>query len=226
METAHENNWLKAIGVLIVLMIISNLAFLDWQLLQNKEDAVTGIAVTGILPVSKDEEPRNETLVSQTCDKECQERITAEVAKAVAALPTPQAKTETKIVTQEKTSKTGTTYIPLNGSSSTTSTSWVDISSSDVYIKAEDYGSKPYISLEASLKTSHEGGLVYVRLFDVTNGIAVDGSELSTSSPSFVQVSSGSLPFWRGNNLYRLQIKSLDNQLVYFSSGRVKIVAQ
>lgn len=221
METAQGNNWLKAIGIFFVLIIIANLAFLDWQVLQVKKETVTGV-----IPVSTVEKSQDTTLVTQACDKDCQEKITSEVAKAIAGLPTPTAKTETKTITVEKTSKTGTTYIPLNGSASTTSTSWVDVASSDVYIKAEDYGTKPYISLEASLKTSHEGGGSFVRMFDATNSIAVDGSELLTPSTSFTQVSSGNLPLWRGNNLYRLQIRSLDNQLVNFSSGRVKIVSQ
>jgi len=38
------------------------------------------------------------------------------------------------------------------------------------------------------------------------------------------QVISGGLSFWAGNNLYRVQLKSLNGFEVTFGSGRIKII--
>ena len=87
-----------------------------------------------------------------------------------------------------------------------------------------DYGKSSYANWEAFLKVAHGNGTVYARLYDVTNNIAVNGSEvLITNKSDLNQVISGGLSFWAGNNLYRVQIKSLNSFEVTFGSGRIKI---
>ena len=76
------------------------------------------------------------------------------------------------------------------------------------------------------MKVTNGNGAAYARLFDVTHGVAVDGSELSSSAENFAQISSGRIRVWSGNNLYRVQIKSLNGFTVYFDSGRMKIVTK
>ena len=222
-EIAPKYNNFKIITIVLLVLVAGNLVLINKKLFLDKTETLTNVP-----PVNQQREsssiPTKEVL--QTCEKDCQEKISFEVAKVVAGLPTTKPQETTKTITVRETSKSGTTYIPLNGSYSTVSTSWVDVPSSQVYIKIDDYGKSPYTSFEASLKTNHQNGKSSARIFDVTNNIAVDGSELSTSSQSFEVVSSGNLPFWRGNNLYKIQIKSLDGQEVYFSSARVKIVSQ
>lgn len=230
-KTAQSSNWFQITIVVVLLLILGNIGFIDWKLFkENRAPVDSGskpgmTSVTGSDPVNAVSTNPTQTITQQvdTCGASCLQAIDQKLARAIATI---SAQTKTVTVTQNTTQKNGTTYIPLDGSSSTLSTDWVDVTASDVYIKGEDYGSNPYISFEASLKAGHEGGKAFVRLLDETNGIAVDGSELSSSATSYSQVSTGNLPFWRGNNLYRVQIKSLDNQMVYFTSGRVKIVAR
>jgi len=199
---------------LLVILVIGGLAFGFYQLNQKFKD------IPQLINSLTSKTPSEKVEVQEKCGKDCEEEIEKRVSEALSKVST---KTSTKVA---DSSSKGTTYIPLNGTFSTVSTSWTDVIESDVYIKAEDYGKSPYISFEASLKTSHANGKVYARLYDVTNNIAVDGSELISTSQTFSSVSSGNLPFWRGNNLYRVQVKSLDGQEVSFSSGRVKIVSK
>jgi hypothetical protein len=216
-QTANSSKGFQITVVVFLLISLGNIAYLDWNWIKAKEVNNSSLQL----------QPQTQEIIStDECDVNCLKQVNQMVSQALATLSAQPKQSNTKVVTVNQTSKSGTTYIPLNGSNSTLRNDWTDLSATDIYIKVEDYGKSPYISFEASLKASHEGGRVYARLFDVTNGIAVDGSELSTDSQSFSSLSTGNLPLWSGNNLYRVQIKSLDNQEVSYSSGRVKIVTK
>lgn len=141
-------------------------------------------------------------------------------------LPTP--KEILKIITitpAPSTIRSQTTYIPITGPITTTSTGWYDAPGTDFYLNIADYGKNAYATWEASLKVAHGNGSVYARLYDVTNKIAVNGSEVSVSNNSnLTQAYSGALNFWANNNLYRVQLKSLNGFEVTFGGGRLKIV--
>lgn len=139
--------------------------------------------------------------------------------------------TGTKTTTAAKTSTseealTRTAYIPLVGPITTTSTSWVDATGTDISIDlATDYGKDAKVSWEAFLSIANSNGTAYARLFDVTHGIAVSGSELSvTDNATSTNVTSKYISLWAGRNLYRVQVKSLNSFVATFSSGRIKIV--
>jgi len=117
------------------------------------------------------------------------------------------------------------TYLNLNGASTIQSTDWTDIKSTDAWINLEgEYGVAAYVDWEAAIKTSSSGSKVFVRLYDATHNIAVNGSELESNSTVSVRVASGRLYFWRGQNIYRVQIKSLNGLDATFDGGRIKIV--
>lgn len=118
-----------------------------------------------------------------------------------------------------------TSYVPMGSTATTTSTDWIDVADSKVYIDLEnDYGSGALVTWEVALKVDHANGTAYARLFDETNGIAVQGSQIEVvDSDTLVLKSSSYLPFWRGRNLYKVQIKSLNSFLVTYSSGKIKI---
>lgn len=149
------------------------------------------------------------------------ERLVAEAIATLSAQPSEKVVEKTTVVTEP----TGTTYIPMGATSTTTSTSWVDVDESAVYVdKENDYGKDATVSWEASLKVAHGNGQAFARLYDDTNKIAVDFSEISTTdNVDFMQVSSGNLPFWKGRNLYKVQIKSLNSFEVTYSGGKIKI---
>ncbi len=158
------------------------------------------------------------------CGEECKSQISKEVSKAIA---TVSGTTKEEIVYQPAPASgqnKATTYIPFSGPITTTSTGWVDAPGTDVYIDlAGDYGKVSGVAWDAFLKVAHGNGQASARLYDATHGIGVNGSEVSTNSPTSVQVSSGNMSLWAGRNLYRVQIKSLNSFEVTFFSGRIKI---
>jgi hypothetical protein len=141
-------------------------------------------------------------------------------------LPTP--KETVKIITitpAPSTNRSQTTYIPITGPITSTSTDWYDAPGTDFYLNMGDYGKNAYATWEASLKVAHGNGSAYARLYDVTNKIAVNGSEvLVTNNSNLTLGYSGSLNFWANNNLYRVQLKSLNSFEITFGGGRLKIV--
>lgn len=157
------------------------------------------------------------------CGDKCKETINKEVAQAVATL---SAQKQTTVITTKPSTEPKITYVPLSGTFSTKNTDWTDVKNSDVNIKIEDYGKNPYVDWNAFIKIDQGNGQVSARLFDVTHSIGVAESELKSTTSTPTLTSSGRLQLWSGNNLYRVQIKSLNGYEATFDSGRVKIVSQ
>lgn len=162
------------------------------------------------------------------CGPDCQDKISKIVASSVATLsgiPEKEvvAEKETKVAETNKTKQV--VYIPLGGSFSTNSIGWVDAKNTEVWLDFNgDYGQKANATWEASLKVDNSNGQAFARLYDVTHAIGVVGSEISTTNnASFNLATSGNLSLWRGRNLYRVQIKSLNSFTVFYDSGRIKI---
>lgn len=140
------------------------------------------------------------------------------VPKTSAVTTTP---TSTPVPTANKIA-----FIPLGGSGSTQSTSWTDVPNAQVWLNfSGEYGQLAKAWWDAFLRVDNANGTTYARLFDVTHGIAVNGSEISVSNTttSTDVESAGNLQFWSGRNLYRVQIKSLNSSTAFFDSGRIKI---
>jgi len=140
----------------------------------------------------------------------------------LSATPTQTTPTTT-IITPSPTKQTS--FITIDTTASTTSTSWVDVPGSGVYIDlVNDYSADAYITWSVSLKVAHGNGQAFARLYDDTNDIAVAGSELSTiNNIDYEQKTSANLPLWRGNNLYKLQLKSLNSFEITATSAKLKI---
>ena len=158
-------------------------------------------------------EPQNETIIQQVISK-------------IIETPTPTPVPIKTVSPQPKKQETkSVTYINLNGSFETTNTDWTDVTSTDASINLNaDYGESAYVDWEATVNAKNSGNKIYVRLYDTTNKIAVNGSELSSETATNARVSSNRLYLWRGQNTYRVQIKSLNGQSVEFLSGKIKIV--
>jgi hypothetical protein len=117
------------------------------------------------------------------------------------------------------------TYLNLNGAFTTNSTDWTDIKSTDAWINLEgEYGKDAYVDWDAAINTGSSGSKVFVRLYDATHNIGVNGSDLESNSATSIRVASGRLYLWSGQNIYRVQIKSLNGVDATFDGGRIKIV--
>lgn len=162
------------------------------------------------------------------CGDACKKQIADNVASAmstISAIPKEVVKTVTLTPAPSK-AKAQTAYIPIVGPIITTSSDWYDAPGTEFYLDYNnDYGKTAYADWQAFLKVADGNGTAYARLYDVTNKIGVNGSEVSISNKGdLTQTLSGRLNFWAGNNQYRVQIKSLNKFEVTFGSGRIKII--
>lgn len=159
------------------------------------------------------------------CQKKISDAVTEALQKNIVTTEVQVTPTAVPVVKTVTSTKKEVSYIPITGPITSVSSSWYDAPGTDFYLNFEgDYGKSATATWDASLKVAHGNGTVYARIFDLTHGIAVNGSEISvTDKADLTQVTSGSLSFWSGNNHYIVQIRSLNTFEVTFGSGRVKI---
>lgn len=161
----------------------------------------------------------------EKCKSYVDQAIQAKQAKqAPQASPTPAIKIIYQTVPKAKVRST--TYVTLAGSGSTTNRDWVNVAGSDFYFSPGDYPGLVEIYFEANIKLMTGSGWAYVRLYDSTHGIGVQGSEVSTQTGVDTVVESGLVSFWQGKNLIRVQIKSLTTESAIYNSGRLRIVTE
>lgn len=116
-------------------------------------------------------------------------------------------------------------YFPIPGSGSVLSTSWTDIAGTDFYFDTTDYPDLSESYFSASIRLFNGNGAAFVRLFDVTAGVEVWGSEVSTNSQSFMFITSNQLTLRSGRRLYRIQAKSLTADTTVFNSGQLRLIS-
>lgn len=162
------------------------------------------------------------------CGDECKLQIDKKISESISTISgSTKEIIKTVTITPVPTkAKAQTAYIPIVGPITTTSSDWYDAPGTEFYLDYNnDYGKAAYADWQAFLKVANGNGTAYARLYDITNKIGVNGSEVSvTNKGDLTQTLSGSLNFWAGNNQYRVQIKSLNKFEVTFGSGRIKII--
>lgn len=135
--------------------------------------------------------------------------------------------TETKTVIQTTTAKTRhVSYVNVSGGFGQVAYEWTDVPASEFYFDKADYPGLKEIKLESNMKLFNGNGMGYVRLFDVTHGVALNGSQVETSSQSDTVVTSGAITFLSGKSLVKVQIKSLTADTTIFNSGRLVVVSE
>lgn len=148
------------------------------------------------------------------------------ITPTVSPSPTPTEKPVKTTYSAPKPKVRQVSYVAISGGDSTTASVWTDLSGTEFNFNTDDYPGLVEIYFESNMRLYNGNGAAYVRLFDVTHGIGVQGGEVTTSSQSSVVVTSGKLSFWAGNNLIRVQAKTLTADTAVFNSGRLKIVTE
>ena len=163
------------------------------------------------------------------CGENCKSYVDQAIqAKQAKQAPQASPTSATKVIyqTTPRTKVRSTTYVTLAGSGSTTATDWVNVGGSDFYFNPADYPGLVSVYFEANMKLMTGSGRAYVRLYDSTHGIGVQGSDASTQVGTDTVVESGQVSFWAGKNLIRVQIKSLTTESAVYNSGRLRIVTE
>jgi len=212
---------------LLAILFIANLVILDINFIKSKK--IENLSSGQISePSTSNITPTPLAIPTPgACASDCSDLIDQKISQAIATISGKETIKETKVV--EKTTTTSTSqsqviYIPLGGGGSTTSKEWADVGNAEVYFNISDYSNVDQIYFEAFINVKHGNGKTFARLYDVTHGIGVQGSDIYTDSESFTLVESGSLNFWQGKNLYRIQIKSLNGYEASVDSGRIRII--
>ena len=182
------------------------------------------IPIPKIQTSSNDQTPITQTV--DRCGEECMAAIAARVEelKSGRVEVSPTVRPTAKPVAGAKTRREQVLTIPGEGSSS--SMNWTDITATNFYFDTKDYPGLTEVYFEAKMKLLNGNGYGYVRLYDVTNGIAINGSENNTNSQSEVWTKSQKVYFWAGKNLVRVQAKSLTVDTVVYTQGRLRIVTE
>lgn len=127
--------------------------------------------------------------------------------------------------TPVKTNKS-TLIVPIPGSGNIGENKWTDLTGTEFNLNTADYPNITEAYLEVNMRLFNGNGTAFVRLFDVTAGIEVWGSEVKTNSQNFAVITSDKLILRPGNHLYRIQAKSLTADTTVYNSGRIRIVSE
>ncbi len=114
-------------------------------------------------------------------------------------------------------------YLYFDASTSGNSTDWTTSTYPQLEIDTSDYAGYTSMQLEVTFKLFQGNGTGYVRLYNNTDGTAVDSSDVSTSSQDYVTVISNKFGITNGKKIYRLQTKSLTGYAVDVLSARIRI---
>lgn len=119
-----------------------------------------------------------------------------------------------------------TLFIPIPGSGSTDNNTWQDLPGTEFNFNTSDYPNLVSAYLEINMRLFNGNGAAFVRLFDISAGIEVWGSEVKTSSQSFTALTSEKLTLREGNHLYRIQARSLTADTAVYNSGRIRLITE
>jgi hypothetical protein len=227
-----QNKLLTALVVIDLLLLNVGVGWIGYQTYFEKKSGEKNSAVN-VEPVGT---ISGSGLVGG-CGDDCVDKIRAEVEKQIASQasgsgvvantisPSPtRAVVKTTTTTSKKVRREEILTIPGSGSSQ--SNDWEDVTSTQFYFDTRDYPGLVEVYFEASIRLVNGNGVGYVRLFDVTNSIAVVGGQNDTSSQADVWTKSQRVNFWSGRNLIRVQAKSLTADTVMYNQGRLRIVTE
>lgn len=115
-------------------------------------------------------------------------------------------------------------YIPIgNTGSGASSTDFVSLSGHEVTIDPAKYPGYKQMVLEANFRIFQGNGLAEVRLFNKTDGGAILGSLVSTTSQDYTTKASGGFTLASGSKTYTVQVKSTTGYSVDLQTTRIRV---
>lgn len=217
-QSSEKFLWITVI--IAVLISLASLFLSQYQISIISKN----ISQSNPTPISQFISPVTNNVAQDSCGPSCQAYINTAIENQikVATVSGSASSSSTKTV-QVVVNSPRVTYIPLSGGN-TQSTSWTNLPNSQITFNINDYGGNANAIWDAALRVDNANGQTFARLFDMTHGIAVNGSQISVSNTSTsTDVISGNLSFWQGNNTYVVQLESLNGSTAFIDSGRIKI---
>ena len=210
-----EKKWLVIFLVLIGinLTVVDGLVIWGWQKNKGNTELVAIDEVkeeSGVEDRVSDLENKIKEIIEE---KEVKEEI------SVTSMPI-------RTVTQAVTKTRHVSYMNISGGFGQVAYEWTDVPASEFYFDKSEYPGLKEIKFESNMKLFNGNGMGYVRLFDVTHGVALSGSQVETKNQNDTVIISEAVNFMSGKNLIRVQVKSLTADTTVFNSGRLMIVSE
>lgn len=211
---------LKIILALLLLLILGNLVFLDWQIVKEKRKVAEENATTALpTPTATPTLRTNES--SPSGEGNCPQACLLAIDQAVKTAPTPTL----TITPQSSISSVKEFFVPF-GSGSTRSNDWEDITGLAAYIDSTKYGKIKTAVFEAAVYIPDGDQGVYARLYNVTDKHPVWFSEVYHEGGSPKLLVSQPITLDSGNKLYQVQMKTTLRHWANLNQARVKITTE
>ncbi len=116
-----------------------------------------------------------------------------------------------------------TIYIPLGNSGSSQSLTWTTINDVQVALNPAMFPGYSSMQLEVMLEAYQGNGTASVQLYDLDDGIGIQGSSISTTSQNYTLVSSSTFTLPSGTKNYRLQLMTNTGYAASISMARLRV---
>ena len=210
----ERNTLFKTFIVIVVIAFFINLVAVNFVLYKQLTQAAHSPVVVATTP--------SPTPIANVCDRTCVLAIVKEATASI-KIPTP-APTIRILKTVAPTSIATPRELFLSiGSGMTAAGDWNDVSGLEVTVNSALYGSIKNAYFEATLSIPSTEGIAYARLYNVTDGVFLANSDVSTtnSSPTFLISQPIAL---EGTKVYKVQMKSTQIKNAVLSQSRIRIV--
>lgn len=217
----------------LAMAIILNLLFLDWQIVELKNQ---------IIPVDQAPKPTpstNPAAVSALTPTGQVESVAASQCPQACSFEANRLKLQLEQLSQNfKTHEHEKTSIPTArqtlakeltvnfGSGQTSSKDWENIPGLNAYINSLSYPNIKSIQFETSLRILHAQGDVQIRLRNLTDQRFVFNSEMTATNAPNSTLQQTQINLDSGNKLYQVQARSTWGSTAFIDSARIKIVLQ
>lgn len=145
------------------------------------------------------------------------------------AVETAIADLKTRVVALEQKTTSPTTtstsksvvYIPLGAGGNAGNTDWYSLGNYQINLNPSDYPGYTSMQLEVNFRLTNSGGTAYARLYNSTDGTALQ--QVTTTSTSLSTQTSYYFTLTGGSKTYTLQIKSDQGNNLEIQSARIKV---
>ena len=106
----------------------------------------------------------------------------------------------------------------------TNSTDWTPVANTEFWLDANLYGNNSTVTWQGNIEAVSSDSIHgLARLYDLTNHRVVDYSEIPFRGNRSLSFYSQSLSIWRGQNQYRIEMKSLNGNELKITGSKLKI---
>lgn len=145
------------------------------------------------------------------------ESVVADLKAKVTALE------KTTPVTSTTTSSKPAVYIPFGSPITTSDQNGIILDEYKITIDTADYPGYTNMVLEASMRLNWSSGTAQANLYNVTDGVDIANSQVSTTSDKFNMASSANFTLPAGKKTYTIKAKSPTGTLMFLDWARIKV---